>query len=54
MPVLMGDATIMADLGISSANHWNLVTTEGSEIVFKSKYKDTETKAAIEALLTAP
>lgn len=51
MPVLIDDGTIVATLGLTSKNHWNIVVGEGAEIVFKSKYKDAESKVAIEELL---
>jgi len=51
MPVLIDDGTVMSALGISSKNHWNIVVGEGAEVVYKQKYDDAGSKAAIEALL---
>ena len=51
MPVLIDDGTVMGALGISSGNHWNIVTTEGGEIVYKAKYDDAASQAKVEELL---
>ena len=53
MPVLIDDGTISSALGISPANHWNIVTTTGAEIVFKKQGKsaDGTAKATVESLL---
>ena len=45
MPVLIDDGTIMSTLGITSANHWNIVFGEGGEIVYKAKGGSTDAKA---------
>ena len=44
MPVLIDDGTIMSTLGITSANHWNIVFGEGGEIVYKAKGDDAPLK----------
>ncbi len=53
MPVLMDDGTILNTLGVTGANHWNIVFGEGGEIVYKSKGSNTDApaKAAVEDLL---
>ena len=53
MPVLIDDGTLMSTLDISPANHWNIVTTKGAEIVFKQQGKITDgaAKAKVEELL---
>ena len=53
MPVLIDDGSFMSTVGIVSANHWNIVTTEGGEIVYKAKYDDEAAKDTAEALLEA-
>lgn len=45
MPVLIDDGTIMSALGITSANHWNIVFGEGGEIAYKAKGGNTDAKA---------
>ena len=53
MPVLMDDGTILSTLGVSGANHWNIVFGEGGEIVYKAKggNTDSQAKAKVEELL---
>ena len=53
MPVLMDDGTLTSTLGISPKNHWNIVTTEGAEVVYKKKGSNTDSvaKTKLEELL---
>lgn len=45
MPVLIDDGSIMGTLGITGANHWNIVFGEGGEIVYKAKGGSTDSQA---------